>query len=153
MDLAAFRKSVHDFVEMTERNEFASNAESSFKNFLIFSPLQLFDNWWHCRCYIAIIRTQLIQARLRISIAGDCEIELAYLLSLVRIGAGDPLPWVPVVDFVLRKMWRQFPEALRSQPFMRDVFNELALFSHGAVVNASPCAARKVRRVGTTRSW
>ncbi|KAK5171438.1 uncharacterized protein LTR77_004582 [Saxophila tyrrhenica] len=136
MDIEAFKTSLQDFLSMTARNEDASSAEKSNNNFIMFSPLQLFDNWWHCRCYLAVLRIRVIGHNQRMSIVDDCEFELAVLLSLVRVGAEDPLLWLPVVDFALRKLWRRMTEAMRTETFIRNVFNELTLFMHGAVVNA-----------------
>ena len=66
----------------------------------------------------------------------SCEIGLMALFSMIRVGADDPLPWLPVVDHVLRQMWHALPQEKRELAFVKNLFDELTLFAHGTALNA-----------------
>lgn len=136
VDKKSFEASVQELASVTQRNSEAANAEKSSKGLLLFCPLEMFDNWWHCRSYLAVLRHQIEEETGSTATIDDCETDLMMVLSMIRIAAEDPLPWVMVIDHVLRKLSREVPAPLRDQPFMKDTFNELTIFTHGVVVNA-----------------
>ena len=70
---------------------------------------------------------------------GGVERILVIAFALIRCGADDPLPWILVVDGVLRKLLRKlgsFSSSGEPTLLQKKVFGELALWCHGTAINA-----------------
>lgn len=79
------------------------------------------------------------QAKLRL--VKEMEHDLLLLLALINSTVSDLLPWLPVIDHRSREVWeRLLPSNLnyenKAAQIIFELFNELSLFVHGAVLCA-----------------
>lgn len=93
------------------------------------------DNWYHVRCFIDAIERQLGLTS-RPNNVSEVEIELLMVFAAIRQGADDPVPWILVVDAVLRNLWRSLNKDGSPSILVTKLFNELQLFSNGTALNA-----------------
>lgn len=121
---------------MTERAQISSKATVWAQSFTVFSLVQMQDNWWHCRSYLAILRGLCKGSNTDLANIKETEELLAMLFAVIRSAAPDPLPWLPVIDHVLRNFWRSIESQEVDKLFVKEVFNELALFAHGTALCA-----------------
>ena len=100
------------------------------------------DNWFHVRSLLEALRVEA-QGRpeqdAMVKLMDGAEKNFVATFSLIRCGSDDPMPWMLVVDGVLRSLWRSVCKKMPySEPtrLHKKLFNELALWCHGTAVNA-----------------
>ena len=108
----------------------------------MFCGFQMEDNWFHVRSLLEALRVEA-QGRpeqdAMVKLMDGAEKNFVATFSLIRCGSDDPMPWMLVVDGVLRSLWRSVCKKMpSSEPtrLQKKLFNELVLWCHGTAVNA-----------------
>lgn len=148
--------------EMTDRPEKAAKLEMGAEGFRGFSDLLMKDDWWHVRSFFKALIEMLsigLNAKAKASTAGTIqqfELEIAVLLSMIGGGANDPLPWVLVVEHVLRILWKTVmhmpicgEDDRRSKIQIRLMFSELVVWVNATTVNAYVLRCKRRGTVAT----
>ena len=100
------------------------------------------DNWFHVRSLLEALRVEAEgrpEHDAMVKLIDGAEKNFVATFSLIRCGSDDPMPWMLVVDGVLRSLWRSLCKKMpSSEPtrLQKKLFNELALWCHGTAVNA-----------------
>ena len=100
--------------------------------------MQLVDNWWHTRKYFQAVRYYL-ELHHGKQLPEAHEADLVLIVAAIRT-ARDPIPFVLLIDHVLRELWAALAKmtgsAGQSSPLLKILFNELTLFTYGTAVTA-----------------
>ena len=100
------------------------------------------DNWFHVRSLLEALRVEAEgrpEHDAMVKLIDGAEKNFVATFSLIRCGSDDPMPWMLVVDGVLRSLWRSLCKKMpSSEPtrLQKKLFNELVLWCHGTAVNA-----------------
>lgn len=100
------------------------------------------DNWFHVRSLLEALRVETEgrpEHAAMVALMDGAEKNFIVTFALIRSGSDDPMPWMLVVDGVLRFLWRSICKRMpRSEHtiMQKKIFNELALWCHGTAVNA-----------------
>jgi len=141
-NMAKYRECVKWLAETSKRSEKAATAEHSDQWFRMFCGFQMEDNWVHVRFLLEALRVEGEGRREHsdvVKLISGAEKILVAIFALVRCGADDPLPWMLVVDGLLRYLWRKLCSVSSSgEPTLvqKKLYSELALWCHGTAINA-----------------
>lgn len=139
---------MHCCIGMTDRwVDDAAHQDSAILT--IFGETQLWDNLWHTRKFLQAMSIHLGLKEYP-NVLSKLETELLCIFGIVRSGASDPLPWVFVVDDVLRSMWQTISSIQKPTEFTKQLFNEIVLFSQGTAINCY-LARFKMTKIDTKR--
>jgi hypothetical protein len=140
--MAQYQECIKWLAKTSKRSDEAISADHNNQWFRMFCGFQMEDNWVHVRFLIEALRVEGEERSEHDKIAklvSGAEKVLVAVFALIRCGADDPLPWLIVLDGVLRLLWRQLGLASSSgEPTLvqKKLFGELALWCHGTAVNA-----------------
>lgn len=132
---SGYIESLRLFSGITQRSVTADLAKPDYRGFALFGQFLMIDNWWHVRCFIKAIEMQLGFTS-RPNDASKAEMELMMLFAAIHRGAVDPLPWILVVDAVLRNFWRNLNKDGAPTIMVTKLYNELQLFANGTALSA-----------------
>lgn len=136
-----YEKCIKWLAKIDRRSEKAKSSVSKFQWFRMFCGFQMEDNWVHVRFLIEALRAGAVGSDERdplVKLMNGVEKTLVAVFALIRAGADDPMPYILVVDGVLRCLWRQICKTETPSPrlLQKKLFNELALWCHGTAINA-----------------
>jgi len=137
-----YKECIEWLTSVKKRSEKAEAAKSSDQWFRMFCGFQMEDNWFHVRSLLAALRVEAEgrpEHDAMVQLMDGAEKNFVVTFSLIRSGADDPMPWMLVVDGVLRSLWRSVCKNMPSSDptrLQKKLFNELALWCHGTAVNA-----------------
>lgn len=124
---------------ITARSQAAIEAKEASVEFALFTGFQMEDDWVHVRYLLAALRNEL-QNHGGAKAAKDLDLaeqHLTCVFAIIRAGADDPLPWLLVLDGILRNVWRAMSgKGLKPSAFQLRLFNELATWCNGTGIQA-----------------
>ncbi|GAB7331338.1 hypothetical protein MBLNU13_g02775t1 [Cladosporium sp. NU13] len=140
-NMAQYQECTEWLAKTNKRSDKAIAAERSDQWFRMFCGFQMEDNWVHVRFLIEALRVEGEDRPEHdeiVKLVDGAEKFLVVVFALIRCGADDPLPWLLVLDGVLRLLWRQLGLSSSSgEPTLlqKKLFGELALWCHGTAIN------------------
>lgn len=131
----------------------SESCELAARNSFVFKSLHqdlLIDNWFHARKFLQGIKFLASHTG---PIVDSAEKDLMAILAVCDM-TSDPMPWLLILDYILRRLWKDLireedlPPAKRRRTSVqksrvakevnmnrvRAQFNELTIFMHGAMV-------------------
>jgi hypothetical protein len=141
----------------SSRADDASTADSKLASCRVFCALQMEDDWVHVRFLLEALRVEA-EGRSEhgniLEYVNGAEKSLMVVFALIRCGSDDPMPWILVVDGLLRALWRSLCKKATSSdpdPLQKRLFKELAIWCHVTAVNALatrlPAASMKGQQI------
>lgn len=119
---------INRLASITVRDPVLVDIKARCATFLFFNRAQLEDNWYHVRKLLQALK--LVDGAAAVPQLHDLELDLILVLSACQAGAADVLPWLVVLDILLRDTWRAVSTQLREfhgmsfSPALRNLISE-----------------------------